>query len=79
MNISAEYFIRLLFPNIWEMYYAGEYFLRLFLPNISAMYYNKIPEWSDSRKEKPLSKSTVHPNGFAYRCQCFEERLGLNS
>ena len=41
MNISAEYFIRLLFPNIWEMYYAGEYFLRLFLPNISPMYYNK--------------------------------------
>ena len=41
MNISAEYFVRLLLPNIWEMYYAGKYFLRLFLVNISAMYYNK--------------------------------------
>ena len=40
MNISAEYFVRLLLPNIWEMYYGGEYFLRLFLLNISAMYYN---------------------------------------
>ena len=41
MNISAKYFVRLLFPNIWEMYYGGKYFLRLFLAIISAMYYNK--------------------------------------
>ena len=75
MNISAEYFIRLLFPNIWEIYSTGEYFHRIFRQCITI----KIPEWSDSRKEKPLGKSTVHPNGFAYRCQCFEERLGLNS
>ena len=40
MNISAEYFVRLLLLNISKMYYGGEYFLRLFMPNISAMYYN---------------------------------------
>ena len=54
-----------------------EYFWRIFLLNISAEYLCRnfrkwiainSPEWSHSHKEKPLGKSTVHPNGFAYRC-----------
>ena len=38
MNICAEYFVRLLLPNIWEMYYGGEYFLRLFF----AKYFSNV-------------------------------------
>ena len=75
MNISAEYFVRLLFRIFGKCITQANIFCRIF-QQCSTI---KIPEWSDSHKEKPLGKSTVHPNGLAYRCQCFEERLGLNS
>ena len=79
-----EYFCRIFCQITFPEYLGNVLRRRIFPAIISAEYFRqcitiKIPEWSDSRKEKPLGKSTVHPNGFAYRCQCFEERLGLNS
>ena len=75
-----EYFCRI-FCQITFAEYLGNVLRRRIYPEIifAKCITIKIPEWSDSHKEKPLGKSTVHPNGFAYRCQCFEKRLGLNS
>ena len=38
MNISAEYFVRLPLPNIFEMYYRGEIFSEI----IFAEYFGNV-------------------------------------